>query len=67
MKYNIILSESKHDDISIESAEFKLQLYYAIFIMFAYIIPLVSIVIIYALIIIKLSKSKGLLFYFIYF
>jgi hypothetical protein len=64
LKYNIILSESKHDDISIESAEMKLQLYYAIFILFAYIIPLVSIVIIYTLIIIKLSKSKGFLFSF---
>jgi len=62
LKYNIILAEASIKEYSsflINSAEFKLQLYYIIFILLAYIVPLVTIVIIYALIIIKLSKSKG--------
>jgi len=62
LKYNIVLAEASIKEYSsflINSAEFKLQLYYIIFILLAYIVPLVTIVIIYALIIIKLSKSKG--------
>ena len=58
LKYNIILSQS-NDELAMQKAEFKLQFYYSIFIMFAYIIPLFLIVIIYALIIFRLSKSKG--------
>ena len=60
LKYNIILSEASINDTSVQTAEFDLQVYYSIFIMFAYIIPLVSIVIIYALIFIRISKSKGI-------
>ena len=66
LKYNIVLAEASIKEYSsflINSAEFKLQLYYIIFILLAYIVPLVTIVIIYALIIIKLSKSKGKSFY----
>ena len=59
LKYNTILAEETNDESAIQSAEFKLQLYYLIFFMFAYVIPLASIVIIYALIIFKISKSKG--------
>lgn len=58
LKFNIILSQATNLT-AIQSAEFNLQVYYSIFIMMAYIIPLVTIVIIYALIVYKLSKSNG--------
>lgn len=60
LKFNTILAEENQDEATIQAAEFNLQLYYSIFFMFAYVIPLASIVIIYALIIIKISKSKGI-------
>ncbi len=59
LKYNMILAQLNNDETTIQLNELKLQLYYIIFILLAYIVPLVTIVIIYALIIIKLSKSKG--------
>lgn len=59
LKYNIILLESTENDPIIQDAEFKIQIYYSIFIMFAYVVPFISIVILYSLLILKLKKQKG--------
>jgi allatostatin receptor len=59
LKYNIILLEAGDNDPIIEDAEFKIQIYYSIFIMFAYVVPFISIVILYTLLMLKLKKAKG--------
>ena len=59
LKYNIILLEAGDNDPITKDAEFKIQIYYSIFIIFTYVVPFVSIIILYTLLIIKLRKSKG--------
>lgn len=59
LKYNIILLEAEELDPIIQDAEFKIQIYYSIFILFAYLVPFISIVILYTLLMLKLKKQKG--------
>jgi hypothetical protein len=59
LKYNIIRSNESANQADLESAEFNIRLYYSIFFLFGYLVPLVSIAIIYGLIMLKLKKAKG--------
>lgn len=59
LKYNIIVSENDADIPELETAKFKIQAYYFIFFLFGYVVPFVSIVIIYGLIMLKLRDARG--------
>ena len=60
LKYNIIIQQpADHSKSEIDEARLKVQIYFILFIMFAYVIPCILIVILYGLIMIKLKNAKG--------
>ncbi len=59
LKYNIIRSDENVNQTELAIAEFKVKAYYTIFFIFGYLLPFVSIFIIYGLIILKLNNNKG--------
>ncbi|CAF0711269.1 unnamed protein product [Brachionus calyciflorus] len=64
LKYNIIISKSldpanESELVELETAKYKIQAYYSIFFMAAYVLPCVSICIIYGLLMKKLKEIKG--------
>jgi len=46
-------------DEAIEMGRYKIQIYYLTFFLFAYLIPIISLIIIYAIIMKKLIRAKG--------
>jgi hypothetical protein len=59
LKYNIIISNESASQADLETTELKIRLYYSTFFLFGYLVPLLSIAIIYGLIMLKLKKAKG--------
>ena len=59
LKFNIIRQEEDADQADLEAAERNVRIYYGVFFLTSYLLPLISIVILYSLIIIKLKHSKG--------
>jgi hypothetical protein len=59
LKYNIIRSDENVNQTELEIAEFKVRAYYTIFFIFGYLLPFVSIFIIYGLIMLRLKNAKG--------
>lgn len=59
LKYNIIRSDESANQHDLKIAEFKVHAYYTIFFLFGYVLPLISIIIIYGLIMLKLKQNKG--------
>ncbi len=53
LKYNIIRSDENVDQNELETAEFKVRAYYTIFFLFGYLLPFLSILIIYGLIMVN--------------
>jgi hypothetical protein len=60
LKYNTIKSNETLASNSsvVEDAKFKIKLYYSIFFLFGYMMPLISIVIVYSLIMLKLRSMR---------
>lgn len=64
LKYNIIVSnkselEESHRSADVERAETMIQVYYSVFVLAAYLLPLLSIVFIYGLIMTRLRAARG--------
>jgi hypothetical protein len=59
LNYGAIVMDPKQTHEAIELNTFKIQVYYLVFFLFAYVIPFISIIIIYSMIMKILIKAKG--------
>ena len=59
LQYNIILSSDTAEQHEVDRANLSVQVYYTIFFLFGYVLPFISIFVIYGLIMLKLKKTKG--------
>lgn len=64
LKYNIIVSQADYYNSTnemhvVEDAELKIRIYYTIFFVFAYLLPFITLFILYGLIMLKLKDAKG--------